>query len=188
MLKLFLAFLKIGAISFGGGYGMISLIREEVLSNGWLTEEELLNMIAISESTPGPIAINMATFIGSSQYGILGAFFATIAVILPAFLIILLVTTILSKVIKNEGVQAFLKGLTPAVVALIIGTALIMIISRFTGIDDINSEFNIDYKGIIIFAILVIVNILFKVITKKKLSPIVLIIISALLGLVIYAI
>ena len=69
-LQLFLTFLEIGAVSFGGGYGMISLIREKVLSHGWLTEEALLNMIAVSKSTPGPIAVNMATFIGSSQGGI----------------------------------------------------------------------------------------------------------------------
>ena len=81
-LELFLTFLKIGAVSFGGGYGMISLIREEVLSFGWLTEEELINFIAVSESTPGPIAVNMATFIGSSQGGLLGAFIATLGVLL----------------------------------------------------------------------------------------------------------
>ena len=68
-LKLFLTFLKIGAVSFGGGYAMISLIREDCLSNSWLTEEELLNFIAVAESTPGPIAVNMATFVGSSQGG-----------------------------------------------------------------------------------------------------------------------
>ena len=85
-LKLFLTFFKIGAVSFGGGYGMISLIREEVISNGWLTEEKLLNMIAVSESTPGPIAVNIATFIGSNQAGILGSFFATLGVVTPSFM------------------------------------------------------------------------------------------------------
>ena len=73
-LKLFLTFLQIGAFSFGGGYGMISLIREKVLMHGWLTEEEMLNMIAVAESTPGPIAVNMATFVGSKHGGILGSF------------------------------------------------------------------------------------------------------------------
>ena len=72
-LELFLTFLEVGAVSFGGGYAMISLIREKVLTNGWLTEGELLNMIAVSESTPGPIAVNMATFVGSKQGGILGS-------------------------------------------------------------------------------------------------------------------
>ena len=92
LLKLFLTFLKIGAVSFGGGYGMISLIREEVLSNGWATEEGFLNMIAVAESTPGPIAVNMATYIGSTNYeiGWLGGLIATLGVILPSFIIILL--------------------------------------------------------------------------------------------------
>ena len=89
LLKLFLTFLKIGAVSFGGGYGMIPLMREEVLLHSWIGEETFLNFIAVSESTPGPIAVNMATFIGSSQGGILGAFVATLGVVLPAFLIIL---------------------------------------------------------------------------------------------------
>ena len=80
-LELFLTFLQIGAVSFGGGYGMISLIREEVLTHGWLTEKQLLDMIAVSESTPGPIAVNMATFIGSAQGGILGSFLSTLGVI-----------------------------------------------------------------------------------------------------------
>ncbi len=86
----FLGFLEIGAVSFGGGYSMIPLIRELTISQGWLTEEELLNFIAVSESTPGPIAINMATFVGSSQGGIFGSFCATLGVVLPSFIIILI--------------------------------------------------------------------------------------------------
>ena len=94
-LRLFLNFLMIGALSFGGGYGMVSLVRETVLSNGWLTENEFLNFIAVSESTPGPLAVNMATFIGSTQGGILGSFVATLGVVLPSFLIILLIASAL---------------------------------------------------------------------------------------------
>lgn len=75
-------FLMIGALSFGGGYGMVSLVRETVISNGWLTESEFLNFIAVSESTPGPLAVNMATFIGSTQGGILDSFLATLGVVL----------------------------------------------------------------------------------------------------------
>ena len=89
-LQLFLEFLKIGALSFGGGLGMISLIHDTCVGSGWLTEEELLNMIAIAESTPGPIAVNMATFVGSSQGGILGALLATLGIVLPSFIIILI--------------------------------------------------------------------------------------------------
>lgn len=94
-LKLFLNFLLIGALSFGGGYGMVSLVRETVISNGWLTESEFLNFIAVSESTPGPLAVNMATFIGSTQGGILGSFLATLGVVLPSFIIILLIAALL---------------------------------------------------------------------------------------------
>lgn len=83
-LSLFLAFFKIGAFTFGGGYGMVSLVQETVLSNGWLSESEFMNFIAVSESTPGPLAINMATFIGSTQGGILGSLLATTGVVLPS--------------------------------------------------------------------------------------------------------
>ena len=94
-LKLFLTFFEIGLFTFGGGYAMISLIREKALSFGWLTEEELLNMIAVSESTPGPIAVNMATFVGSAQGGLLGSLAATLGVVLPSFIIILLISALI---------------------------------------------------------------------------------------------
>ena len=99
-LKLFLTFLKIGAFTFGGGYAMIPLIRDECLKSGWLTEDELLNFIAISESTPGPIAINMATFVGSSQAGFWGSFLATLGVVLPSFVIILLIASLVKNLLK----------------------------------------------------------------------------------------
>ena len=116
-LKLFLNFLKIGAVSFGGGYGMISLIKDDCLSNGWLTEEELLNFIAVAESTPGPIAVNMASFVGSSQGGILGAFLATLGVVLPSFLIILLIASVFTRLLKYAGVKAVIGGIKPTIIA-----------------------------------------------------------------------
>ena len=106
LLELFLTFLQIDAFSFGGGYGMISLIREKVLTHGWLTEEELLNMIAVAESTPGPIAVNMATFVGSSEGGILGALLATLGVVLPSFVIILLLMAVLKRVLKYAPLKS----------------------------------------------------------------------------------
>ena len=90
-LDLFLGFLKVGCFTFGGAYGAIPLIRDVVLSYGWLGDEELTYMIAISESTPGPIMVNLATYVGSSQGGFFGALLATLAVVLPAFFIIILV-------------------------------------------------------------------------------------------------
>lgn len=106
-LQLFLNFLMIGTVSFGGGYGMISLIRETVVSNGWLAESEFLNMIAVSESTPGPLAINMATFVGSTQGGFFGALAATFGVVLPSFIIISLIALAMKRLMKYGGVQAF---------------------------------------------------------------------------------
>ena len=99
-LTLFWNFLMIGTLSFGGGYGMISLVREVVLGHGWLTESEFLSFIAVSESTPGPLAVNMATFIGSSQAGLPGALVATLGVVLPSFVIILLVAAVLLAMVS----------------------------------------------------------------------------------------
>ena len=121
-LTLFWNFLMIGTLSFGGGYGMISLVREVVLGHGWLTESEFLSFIAVSESTPGPLAVNMATFIGSSQAGLPGALVATLGVVLPSFVIILLVAAVLRSVLRYAGVQAVLDGVRPCVVAMILAS------------------------------------------------------------------
>ena len=187
MLKLFLTFLEIGAVSFGGGYGMISLIREKVLMYGWLTEEELLNMIAVAESTPGPIAVNMATFVGSSEYGALGALVATLGVVLPSFIIILLVCALIRNFLKYKGVQAVLCGVRPCVVALILATAVTMLLSTLLGVTTVSGGFAPDVRGIIIFAILVAISFIFQKIKKKKPSPILMILLSAGLGIIFYS-
>ena len=124
MLNLFLVFLKIGIVSFGGGYAMIPLIREEVVLNGWMLEEEFLNFLAIAESTPGPIAINMATFIGFTEFGFFGAVLATLGVVLPSFVIILIIASLVSGLMKFAGVQAVLKGIRPVVSGLIFSTGI----------------------------------------------------------------
>ena len=185
-LDLFLTFLKIGAVSFGGGYGMIPLMREEVLSHGWLAEETFLNFIAVSESTPGPIAVNMATFVGSSQGGILGALLATLGVILPAFIIILIVSSVLKNILKYAGVQATLGGIRPAVVGLILATSITMILSTIFNVTTIGDKMIVDWKGIVIFAIIATLYFVLLKVKKKKLSPIIIILISAALGLLLY--
>ena len=185
-LRLFLLFLEIGAVSFGGGYGMLSVIRDAVLSRGMLTEAELMNFIAVSESTPGPIAINMATFIGASQGGLLGAFLATLGVVLPAFTIILLIAAILKNLLKYKGVQGFLSGVRPAVAALILATAVTMGIRTFFGLGSVYGDFSFNYKGLIILGVLIAVGLGSKYLLKKKASPIVMILISAVLGIVFY--
>ena len=186
-LELFLTFLQIGAFSFGGGYGMISLIREKVLMHGWLNEEEMLNMIAVAESTPGPIAINMATFVGSSQGGFLGAFLATLGVILPSFIIILIIATLIRNFMKYAGVKAFLSGIRPCVVGLILATAITMFMSTAIGFSGIGDALAIDFNGIIIFAILILISIVAKLAFKKKPTPILMILISAGLGMLMYS-
>ncbi len=187
-LKLFLTFFEIGLFTFGGGYAMISLIREKTLAFGWLTEEELLNMIAVSESTPGPIAVNMATFVGSSQGGILGSLVATLGVVLPSFIIILLISALIRNFLKYKGVQAFLGGVRPCVVALILATAITMLLSTLLGITTVDGGIAIDVRGILILAFLVAIALLFKRIKKKKPSPICMILISAGLGMLLYSI
>ena len=187
LLKIFLVFLEIGAVSFGGGYGMISLVHEKVIENGWLTEDDFLNMIAVSESTPGPIAINMATFIGSNQAGILGSLVATIGVILPAFLIILLIVSILKNLLKYRPVEAIIKGFRPAVVALIFAVGVTFVLDKVFGVTTIDNPNTFDYKALIIFSIIAIIYFVISKIRKKSLSPIILILISAVLGILFYA-
>ncbi len=185
-LELFLVFLQIGAVSFGGGYGMISLIREKVLSHGWLTEKELLDMIAVSESTPGPLAVNMATFIGAAQGGFFGSLLATLGVVFPAFLCILAIAALIRNFLQYKGVQAFLGGVRPAVIGLILATAAIMFFSVLFDFKTVGDALIPDTEGLFIFAILVAIAVVFRKLRKKSISPILLILISAGLGLLFY--
>lgn len=184
-LQLFLVFLEIGAVSFGGGYGMIALMREKTLAYGWLTEESFLNLVAVSESTPGPIAVNVATFVGASTSGILGALCASLGVILPSFIIILIVASIVSNLLKIAGVKATIDGMKPAVTAVIFSTAITMLIKAITAVSKIGDTVQISYAKIIIFVALAVVFFGYKILFKKDLNPIFLIIISAGLGMAI---
>ena len=180
-LKLFLEFFKVSCFTFGGAYGAIPLIRDMVMSNGWLSEERLAYMIAVSESTPGPIMVNMATYIGNDQAGFLGSLIATIGVVLPAYLVILLALGILRHTIKHPGVQAVLRGLKPCVVGIVLATGLYMVIHNcFDG--------TVDLRALIITAILVAAMVLYPKLTKKKIPSIALICISAVLGILVYGI
>lgn len=187
-LELFFTFLKIGAISFGGGYAMISPIREQVLSHGWLTEEELLNMIAVAESTPGPIAVNMATFVGATQGGIPGSLMATLGVVLPSFIIILLIAALVRSFLKYPAVQAFLSGVRPCVVGLILGTSATLFLTTLLGFATLGQPFSIDWRGVGILAVVAGVDAVYKKFRRKKPSPIILILTSAILGILLYPI
>ena len=180
-LNLFLGFLKVGLFAFGGAYGAIPLIRDVVLSYGWLTDEALSNMIAVSESTPGPIMVNLATYVGSSQAGVLGSALATMAVVLPSFVIILVLMAILKNAFKNRFVQAALRGVKPAVIGIVLATGAFMTVKEITPL-----EKAVDLRDLILFAVLAAAFFLPPVLFKKKLSPIRFILLSAVLGTVVY--
>lgn len=185
-LRLFLTFLEIGAVSFGGGYGMISLIREKVVGYGWLSEETFLSLVAVSESTPGPLAINMATFISSSQGGFWGAVCATLGVILPSFCIILLIAALVRNLLKFAGVNAALEGIRPAVIGLILGTALTVGLGTLFGFSGVGTSFSPDWRAVGILGVLVGVHALCRRLRHKSPSPIFQILLAAGLGILLY--
>ena len=180
--KLFIDFFKISCFTFGGAYGAIPLIRDMVLGNGWIGEERLAYMIAISESTPGPIIVNLATYIGFHQAGFWGSVVATVAVVLPAYLVILLVMGILRNSIKNPWVQAVLGGLKPCVTGIILATGLYMVIRNVLPQGQAPG-----LRTLVITAVLGAVILVYPKLRHKPLPPIALICISAVLGMVVYS-
>ena len=182
-LDLLVGFLKVGFFAFGGAYGAISLIRDVVLSYGWIGDEMLTYMIAVSESTPGPIMVNLATYVGSSQAGLGGALIATAAVVLPSFVIILLIMALLKKLLKNAYVQAILRGLKPCIIGIVFATGLYMILHNCLGnIPDCSP----DFTAIAMTAVLSAVYFGSRKFMKNGVSPIGLIGISAVAGILIY--
>ncbi len=180
---LLLGFLKVGFFAFGGAYGAIPLIRDVVLSYGWMDEEMLAYMIAVSESTPGPIMVNLATYVGNTQAGLPGAILATLAVVMPSFIIILLVMAVLKAALKNRYVQAVLKGLKPCIIGIILATGLYMILHNCLGtVRNVQA----DATAVILTVILAAVYYFPAKMKKKGLSPIMLIGISAVLGIAVY--
>ena len=183
LLKLFLEFFKVSCFTFGGAYAASPLIREAVLGNGWITEERLAYMIAVSESTPGPIIINLATYVGSDQAGFWGSLVATIAVVLPAYLVIMLVMVLLRNFIQNPCVRAVLQGLKPCVVGVVLATGLYMVVHSCLPMAQGKVA---DSSAMLITALLLVVQFVWRKVTKKQLSPIGLILWGALLGVVVF--
>jgi len=182
-LTLFYEFFKIGLFTFGGGYAMIPLIKETVLKFSWLTESEFFDLIGVCESTPGPIAINMATYIGSIKGNIFGSIVATLGVVLPSFIIILLIASVLKNLTKNRFFKGFMTGVKPVIVALILSTGVMLLLKSigFTSI----KEFSFNLKASITLLVISAIYFGYKKIFNKKLSTITLIIISAVLGILI---
>lgn len=186
-LQLFFTFLKVGAFAFGGGYAMLSIIGDSVLSHGWMTEEELLNFVGVETVIPGPIAVNMATYIGYQQGGFLGALLATLGVVLPSFVIILIVAALIKNLLKFPAVKAFIAGIRPSICGLILSVAATMALTVFFGFENLNSaELFFDLRSLIILAVVISIPLLWNRFKKKEFSPILLVVISAVLGVVLF--
>lgn len=184
-LELFIVFFKIGAFAFGGGYGMIPVIRQEVLSHGWLDDDSLLEMIAVSESSPGPVSVNLATFVGSERAGVLGSFLATLGVILPAFIIMLIVSKIFTQYQNNKIVQSAFTGIKPTVCGMILATGLVLTVKSLLPGLIASFELTPSMPAAITAALLAAEMLVYKKIKGKSLSPALLIGSSAVLGVVV---
>ncbi len=186
-LKLFLTFLKVGLFAFGGGYAAVPLIRETMTAQNWFEDEQLMELIAVSESTPGPIMVNLATYIGAKHGGVLGAAVATAAVILPAFIIILLIVKVMKNALKNEGVKAAVDGIKPAIVGIILATGISMAAGNiFAFIPEDAAVF--DLKAFVLTAVFALIYFGSRKVVKNGISPIVLILLSGAAGVVLYGI
>ena len=176
LLQLFWTFFKIGLFTFGGGYAMIAQIKEQVVDKfGWLTDDELLEIIAIAESTPGPIAINMATFVGYKQKKVLGSLFATLGVVLPSMIIIYTISLFLDKFMTNKYVANAFFGIKCAVAFLIIKAGVNM--------------FKKVPKKVIpltVFAVVFLTIILFNIFSVSF-SSIVFIVLGGIMGIALYS-
>ena len=188
-LQLFLTFLKVGAFAFGGGYAMLSLIGDSVLKYGWMTEEELLNFVGVETVIPGPIAVNMATYIGYEQGGFLGALLATIGVVLPSFIVILIVAACIKNLLKYPPVKTFIASMRPALGGLIVSVAVTMALTVFLGIDTVSTiNLSFDPRTLVVLAVVIAIPIIWKRIKKKEFSSILLVVISGVVGMLLFGI
>lgn len=171
ILKLYLVFLKIGAVSFGGGYAMIPFIQREIIYNyKWIDINQFMDIIGISQMTPGPIAINSATFVGFKVSGILGSLAATLGVVTMSFILVSIASKAMEKFKKSKVLKGALLAMRPVLIALIIQAFF-----------DLAKDAYVDIKSIIIT---IIIGIL---LFSKKVHPIISIILSAILGIIIYS-
>lgn len=187
--ELFYVFFLIGLFTFGGGYAMIPLIENQVVDRGWITSSALSDFIAISESTPGPFAINIATFVGSQTGGVLGSVCSTIGVILPSFIIILLVALIIKKFITNRFVQGALKGVRPVILALIMSTAIIFFIKMLLYSGNAIYSQTVEFDRVSLTLLIVVTGfiIFYKKVNKKSLSPVSVLLLCAVLGIILFS-
>ena len=187
--ELFYTFFLIGLFTFGGGYAMIPMIQEQVVGKGWITESNLTDFIAVSEVTPGPFALNISTFVGNTVGGVFGAICATIGVILPSLIIIIIVAIVMNRFMKNKFVQGALNGVKPIVLALILSTALVLLIKviLFNG-NAIKGDLQFDIRSLTLLFLLSSILVIYKKTQKKNLGAIKLLGLSALLGIIVFTI
>lgn len=176
LLTLFITFFKIGAFTFGGGYAMLPYVQQEVIAHNWMNQQELVNFIAVSEATPGPFAVNVSTYVGSVVGGLAGAFVATLGVVLPAFIIIILIAKVFEAFQKSKYVKGMMLGLHPTVVGLI-GASIISVGS------EVFFQNGFVVSPSLLFSLVVCVLALYLSFIKH-LHPIWIIVISALLGII----
>lgn len=171
LIKLFFSFFKIGAFSFGGGYAMLPFIQREIVeNNNWLNINEFMDIIGISQMTPGPVAINSATFVGYKVSGVVGSIMATLGVVITSFILVSIISKTLEKFKESTIVKSALMGMRPVLIALIIKAFL-----------DLAKESYLDLKSIIITTIIGLV------LLSKKVHPILVIVIAAIIGLIFYS-
>ena len=185
-LQLFWEFFKAGLFAVGGGMATVPFLQDIGSSTGWFTSAELADMIAISESTPGPIGVNMATYVGNVTAGIPGGIIATLGLVTPSAIIILIVATVLKKFRYNKYVNSAFYGLRPASVGLISAAGFTIILIAFFGAEDIYDLFHnftgVDYRYVILAVVLIVLTNFVK--PTKKLHPILFILFSAVVGIV----
>lgn len=178
--QLFWVFVKIGLFTVGGGYAMIPLIQQEIQNRGWLTTEGIIDIIAVSEMTPGPFAVNAATFIGIQTSGVTGAVLSTTGVIFPSFLIVILIAKYFTRVKDHPIIQGLLSGLRPAVIGLIAAAAMVIGEHAFLLKDGPGLMTSLNWRSLIIFAAAL------TGIIKYKVHPALMIVISAVLGILMF--
>ena len=186
LLKLFITFFKIGLFTFGGGYAMIPMILEETTKFECVNADEVIDFIAISESTPGPFAVNIATFVGYEECGILGSIIATLGVVLPSFIIILLLANIIEKAKNNRFFKSVINTVMPLIIGLILATTLNISLSSLFNISSINNiknEFSLNLTTLISLVSIITIILILYLLKKKKLAPIYIIVICASLGI-----
>ena len=182
-IKLLWTFLKIGMFSFGGAYGSIPLMRDIVLSQGLIPEEMFVYFVAVAESTPGPIMINLATYIGSITAGFWGAALATFGVVFPSFIIILIIAVLMKDFIENKYIQAILNGIKPGFIGLVLAMGVYMTITNIY--ISIHQDI-FEWQTLLIVGVLLFLAFMYPRIKKKDFPPILLIVISACMGMILF--